>query len=46
MIIAYETAEEMGLDMPGLKMAREMYEMLASRGGEDDGTQALFRLYD
>lgn len=43
--IALESAEQMGLDLPGLSLAKRMYEKLAEQGGENDGTQALFKLY-
>ncbi len=45
MSIAIESAEMMGLEVPGLKLARELYTKLASAGGEDYGTQALYKLY-
>jgi 3-hydroxyisobutyrate dehydrogenase len=45
MKIAVESAESMGLDLPGLALARKMYEKLAAAGCENDGTQALFKLY-
>ena len=45
MTIAMEAADDMGLDIPGLKLARELYKKLAEQGGEDNGTQALFKLY-
>lgn len=43
--IAVESAEAMGLELPGLALARRMYEKLAAQGGENDGTQALYKLY-
>lgn len=43
--IAIESAEAMGIDLPGLKLARQLYQRLADQGGGDFGTQALFRLY-
>ena len=43
--IALESAGAMGLRTPGLALARQMYEELAAAGGEDDGTQALYKLY-
>lgn len=43
--IAIESAEAMGIDLPGLKLARQLYQQLADQGGGDFGTQALFRLY-
>jgi len=45
MKIAIGSAENMGLDLPGLRLAKQLYEKLADRGCEDDGTQALFKLY-
>ncbi len=45
MTIASESAEAMGLDTPGLDLARAMYEKLADQGGQNDGTQGLFKLY-
>ena len=43
--IASESSRDMGMDVPGLNLAKSMYEKLAGQGGEDDGTQALFKLY-
>ncbi|MBO8162803.1 MAG: NAD(P)-dependent oxidoreductase [Brevibacillus sp.] len=43
--IALEAAEEMGLDTPGLRLAKQLYEQLAASGEENSGTQALFKLY-
>ncbi|MED3661923.1 NAD(P)-dependent oxidoreductase [Ureibacillus terrenus] len=45
MKIALEEAERMGLDLPGLKLAKEMYETLQERGYGDYGTQALIKYY-
>jgi 3-hydroxyisobutyrate dehydrogenase len=45
MRIALESAEEMRLDLPGLNLAKKLYEKLASEGGENLGTQSLFKLY-
>ncbi|RXJ02764.1 NAD(P)-dependent oxidoreductase [Anaerobacillus alkaliphilus] len=45
MTIALESAEEMGLLTPGLKLAKESYEKLAQQGQENSGTQALYKLY-
>lgn len=45
MTIAIESADGMGLDVPGLKLAKQLYEKLAAEGGADNGTQALFKLY-
>lgn len=46
MRIAIESADEMGLALPGLKLAKSLYDKLAAAGGEDHGTQALLKLYD
>ena len=46
MRIAIESADEMGLELPGLKLAKTLYDKLAAQGGEDNGTQALLKLYD
>ena len=46
MRIAVESAEEMELDLPGLKLAKKLYEELSARGMEDCGTQAIFCWYE
>ena len=43
--IAVDSARSMGLDLPGLELAKTMYEKLAAAGGEDLGTQGLYQLY-
>lgn len=45
MTIALQSAEEMGLLTPGLKLAKQLYEKLAESGEENSGTQALYKLY-
>ncbi len=45
MAIAIDSAEAMGLELPGLKLAKQLYEKLAAAGGAESGTQALFQLY-
>ena len=45
MEIALQAAEEMKLDIRGLKLALEMYKRLREEGGADLGTQALYKLY-
>ena len=45
MRLAVESADALGLDTPGLDLARASYDQLAEAGGDDQGTQALFRLY-
>lgn len=44
MSIALESAEQMGLDMPGLSLARRLYGQLAELGHDEKGTQALYLL--
>ncbi len=46
MRIAAGSSDNMSLDTPGLDLALELYEKLASDGGENFGTQALFKLYE
>ncbi len=43
--IALDSAREMNLDLPGLSLAKKLYDKLAELGFENDGTQALFRIY-
>ena len=43
--IALSSAEEMHLDLPGLKLAKRLYDELSARGMEDSGTQALIQWY-
>ncbi len=45
MRIASESADNMGLTTPGLDLAKNMYKKLAGDGGENNGTQALYKLY-
>ena len=45
MRIALESAEAMKLDLPGLKQAKKLYDEVAARGWEENGTQVLLRLY-
>ena len=45
MRIAIESAQEMNLDLPGLELAKKLYDQLAAQRGEDLGTQALFKRY-
>lgn len=46
MTIALESAEEMGLDMPGLSLSLNLYKELAEKGEEDSGTQALIKYFE
>lgn len=43
--IALDEAEKMNLDLPATKLATELYEKLADQGFENDGTQALIKLW-
>ena len=43
--IALECAEEMHIEMPGLTLAKRLYDQLAARGMEDCGTQTLIQWY-
>jgi 3-hydroxyisobutyrate dehydrogenase len=45
MIIALECATENDCELPGLKVALEQYQKLAKAGFENNGTQALYKLY-
>ncbi|CAG9620623.1 NAD(P)-dependent oxidoreductase [Sutcliffiella rhizosphaerae] len=44
MEIALDEANRMGLELPGLSLARDMYVKLSSNGEENSGTQALYKL--
>lgn len=44
--IALQAAEEMGMNTPGLKMAKSLYEELADMGEENSGTQALYKWFE
>jgi 3-hydroxyisobutyrate dehydrogenase len=44
--IALEEAEKMGLDLPGLSLARSLYEKLEAAGLGDSGTQALYKYWE
>ncbi|MEH7344029.1 NAD(P)-dependent oxidoreductase [Bacillus sp. JJ1532] len=46
MNIALQEAEAMGMDTPGLALAKEMYAKLAEAGEENSGTQALYKYWD
>lgn len=41
--IALEEAEKMQMDVPGLKLAKSLYEELAEAGEESSGTQAILK---
>lgn len=46
MKIALDSAAEMNLELPGLALAKSLYEKLAQEGYENNGTQALLKYYD
>ncbi|WDL95761.1 NAD(P)-dependent oxidoreductase [Alicyclobacillus sp. ALC3] len=43
--IALEMAEQLQMELPGVKMSEEMYDALVKRGEAYSGTQALFKYY-
>ncbi|MGR9050586.1 NAD(P)-dependent oxidoreductase [Halobacillus faecis] len=45
MKIAIESAENMQIPVPGLKLAKQLYEELSEAGGDNNGTQALYKYY-
>ncbi|NNU82389.1 NAD(P)-dependent oxidoreductase [Geobacillus sp. BMUD] len=45
MNIALDEAERMNLPLPGLSLAKQLYEELAQAGEENSGTQALYKRY-
>lgn len=46
MKIAIEEAEKMGINLPGLALAKKCYEELSEKGLDEKGTQALYMMYD
>ncbi len=45
MKIALDEAEKMDLFVPGLTLAKELYEQLSELGEENSGTQALYKIW-
>lgn len=43
--IAIEEAQRMGMEIPGLLLAKKLYDQLLEQGQENKGTQALFTLW-
>lgn len=43
--IAISEAKQMGLELPGLTLAEQMYQTLAEQGLSEEGTQALIKYY-
>lgn len=46
MKIALDEAERMNVDVPGLQLAKKLYDELASQGEENSGTHALLNLWE
>jgi 3-hydroxyisobutyrate dehydrogenase len=46
MKIAIEEAEKLEIEIPGLMLAKKMYEQLAKQGEENSGTQALYKYWE
>jgi 3-hydroxyisobutyrate dehydrogenase len=46
MKIAIDEAEKMNLNVPGLSLAKQLYETVSNLGEENSGTQALFKLWN
>jgi 3-hydroxyisobutyrate dehydrogenase len=46
MSIALESAAELKIELPGLALAKQLYDRVAAKGWEDCGTQVIFRFYD
>jgi len=44
--IAADSAESLGVFTPGLDLAKSLYEKLADQNCQEDGTQALYKLFD
>ncbi|KIL47520.1 NAD(P)-dependent oxidoreductase [Jeotgalibacillus campisalis] len=44
--IALEEAQRMNLDLPGLQLAKSLYQEIAKAGHDEDGTQALIAYYE
>ncbi|MFD2922495.1 NAD(P)-dependent oxidoreductase [Halobacillus naozhouensis] len=45
MKIAIESAEKMEIDLPGLKLAKQLYDRISADGYANSGTQALYQYY-
>ncbi|KGX91742.1 NAD(P)-dependent oxidoreductase [Pontibacillus marinus] len=45
MKIAIDAADDMDVPVPGLKLAKELYDKLSEAGGDNNGTQALYKYY-
>ncbi len=45
MTIALDSSKELGLSAEGLSLAKSLYDQIAKAGGENLGTQALYKNY-
>lgn len=45
MRIAIQESEKMGMEAPGLSLAKSLYDQLAEKGEENSGTQALYKYW-
>ena len=43
--IALDEAEKLSVDLPSTRLAKQLYEELAQNGFENDGTQAIIKLW-
>jgi 3-hydroxyisobutyrate dehydrogenase len=43
--LAIESAQEMGLKLPGLTQAKRLYQLMLDKGMSRDGYHALYQLY-
>ncbi|ETI68090.1 NAD(P)-dependent oxidoreductase [Neobacillus vireti] len=46
MKIALDEAEQMDMEVPGLALAKSLYDQLVERGEENSGTQALYKYWN
>jgi 3-hydroxyisobutyrate dehydrogenase len=45
MKIALDEAEHMKMEVPGLTLAKKLYDQLSEMGEENSGTQALYKYW-
>lgn len=45
MKIAIDEADQMGMEVPGLSLAKSLYDQLVEKGEENSGTQALYKYW-
>jgi 3-hydroxyisobutyrate dehydrogenase len=46
MTIALQDAERLGLKLPGLALAKKFYDQAVEAGQENEGTQALYKVFE